>query len=257
MTTLKILKYVVYDMLRSRMIIVYTVLLFLISFGIIYTGKDASKAVISLLNVVLLIVPLVSIIFGTIHFYNSREFMEMVLALPVERKNIFWAEYAGLSLTLAGGFTLGAGLPLFIYGAGETAFYLLLSGVMLTFVFCGLAFLGSVIYKDKAKGIGFSLVVWFYMAVIFDALVLAGYFAFSQYPLEKATIVVSALNPVDLARIMILLKMDVSALMGYTGASLQQFFGSGFGMLYSAVFLMLWAALPALAARRIFNRKNF
>jgi Cu-processing system permease protein len=95
------------------------------------------------------------------------------------------------------------------------------------------------------------------MAVIFDALVLAGYFAFSQYPLEKATIVVSALNPVDLARIMILLKMDVSALMGYTGASLQQFFGSGFGMLYSAVFLMLWAALPALAARRIFNRKNF
>ncbi|MBL8016267.1 MAG: ABC transporter permease [Ignavibacteria bacterium] len=257
MTTLKILKYVIYDMLRSRMIIVYTALLFLISFGIIYTGKDVSKAVISLLNVVLLIVPLVSIIFGTIHFYNSREFMEMVLAMPVERKNIFWAEYAGLALTLAGGFTLGVGLPLLIYGAGEGAFYLVLSGVLLTFIFCGLAFLGSVIYKDKAKGIGFSLVVWFYMAVIFDALVLAGYFAFSQYPLEKATIVVSALNPVDLARIMILLKMDVSALMGYTGASLQQFFGSGFGMLYSAVFLLLWAMFPALAAKRIFNRKNF
>lgn len=257
MTTLKILKYVIYDMLRSRMIIVYTALLFLISFGIIYTGKDVSKAVISLLNVVLLIVPLVSIIFGTIHFYNSREFMEMVLAMPVERKNIFWAEYVGLALTLAGGFTLGVGLPLLIYGAGEDAFYLVLSGVLLTFIFCGLAFLGSVIYKDKAKGIGFSLVVWFYMAVIFDALVLAGYFAFSQYPLEKATIVVSTLNPVDLARIMILLKMDVSALMGYTGASLQQFFGSGFGMLYSAVFLLLWAALPAIAAKRIFNRKNF
>lgn len=257
MTTLKILKYVIYDMLRSRMIIVYTVLLFLISFGIIYTGKDVSKAVISLLNVVLLIVPLVSIIFGTIHFYNSREFMEMVLAMPVERKNIFWAEYAGLSLTLAGGFILGAGLPLFIYGAGESALYLLLCGVLLTFIFCGLAFLGSVIYKDKARGIGFSLVVWFYMAVIFDALVLAGYFAFSQYPLEKATIVVSALNPVDLARIMILLKMDVSALMGYTGASLQQFFGSGFGMLYSAAFLLLWAAFPAIAAKRIFEKKNF
>jgi len=257
MTTLKILKYEVYDMLRSRMIIIYTALLFLVSFGIIYTGKDVSKAVISLLNVVLLIVPLVSIIFGTIHFYNSREFMEMVLAMPVERKHIFWAEYAGLSLTLAAGFTLGTGLPLLIYGGADGAIYLLLSGVLLTFIFCGLAFLGSVINKDKAKGIGFSLVVWFYMAVIFDALVLAGYFAFSQYPLEKATIIVSALNPVDLARIFILLKMDVSALMGYTGASLQQFFGSWFGMMYSGIFLLLWAVLPALAALRIFNRKNF
>ena len=72
MTTLKILKYVLYDVLRSKMIIIYTLLLFAISFGIIYTGKDVSKAVISLLNIVLLVVPLVSIIFGTIHFYNSK-----------------------------------------------------------------------------------------------------------------------------------------------------------------------------------------
>jgi Cu-processing system permease protein len=257
MTTAKILKYVIYDLLRSKMIIIYTALLFIISFGIIYTGKDVSKAVISLLNVVLLIVPLVSIIFGTIHFYNSREFIEMILAMPVERKNIFWAEYFGLSITLALGFTAGAGLPLLIYGGSDGAFYLILSGILLTFIFSGLAFFASVLNKDKAKGIGFSLGIWFYMAVIFDALVLAGYFAFSQYPLEKATIVVSALNPVDLARIMILLKMDVSALMGYTGATLQQFFGSAFGMLFSGGFLLLWAAAPALLALRVFNRKNF
>lgn len=256
-TTLKIFKYVLYDVLRSKMIIVYTLLLFLISFGIIYTGKDVSKAVISLLNIVLLVVPLVSIIFGTIHFYNSREFMEMLLAMPVKRKNIFWAEYAGLSLALAAGFAIGTGLPLLIYGGAAGTFYLLLSGVFLTFIFTSLAFLASVKNNDKARGIGLSLIIWFYMSVIFDALVLLLYFVFSSYPLEKATIIVSALNPVDLARLLILLQLDVSALMGYTGATLQKFFGSGFGIFFSLIFLFLWTALPTLFALRIFNRKNF
>ncbi|KXK56160.1 MAG: NosY protein [Chlorobi bacterium OLB5] len=256
-TTLKIFKYVLYDVLRSKMIIVYTLLLFLISFGIIYTGKDVSKAVISLLNIVLLVVPLVSIIFGTIHFYNSREFMEMLLAMPVKRKNIFWAQYTGLSLALAAGFTIGTGLPLLIYGGAAGTFYLLLSGVFLTFIFTALAFLASVKNNDKARGIGLSLVIWFYMSVIFDALVLLLYFVFSSYPLEKATIVVSALNPVDLARLLILLQLDVSALMGYTGATLQKFFGSGFGIMFSVFFLFIWTALPTLLALRVFNRKNF
>ncbi len=257
MTTLKIFKYVLYDVLRSRMIIVYTVLLFLISFGIIYTGRDVSKAVISLLNIVLLVVPLVSIIFGSIHFYNSGEFMEMLLAMPVKRKNIFWAQFAGLSLALSLAFAVGTALPLLIYGGAAGTVYLILSGILLTFIFTALAFMASVLNKDKSKGIGLSLVIWFYMSVIFDSLVLVMYFLFSSYPLEKATIIVSALNPIDLARILILLKLDVSALMGYTGATLQHFFGSSFGMLFSISFLLLWALMPVLYALRVFNRKSF
>ncbi len=257
MRTVKIFKYVIFDILRSKLIISYTVLLFAITFGIIFTGKDVAKAVVSLLNIVILIVPLVSIIFGTIHFYNSREFMEMMLALPVKRRDVFWAEYMGLSSALSIGFIAGVGIPLLIYGVSYTSLYLLAAGVLLSFIFTALSFLSSVINKDKAKGIGVSLIIWFFLAVIFDALVLFIYFMFNNYPLEKATIVMASLNPVDLARIMILLKLDISALMGYTGATLQSFFGSGFGSLFSFVFLFIWAVVPAFISLRIFNRKNF
>lgn len=257
MATGKIFKYVVFDILRSKLIISYTILLFAITFGIIYTGKDVSKAVVSLLNIVILIVPLVSIIFGTIHFYNSQEFMEMMLAMPVKRREIFWAEYLGLSSALSIGFIIGVGLPLLIYGATFTSLYLILSGVMLSFIFTALSFLSSVINKDKAKGIGTSLVIWFFLSIIFDALVLMVYYLFSDYPLEKITLVFTALNPVDLARIMILLKLDISALMGYTGATLQHFFGSGLGTMFSIGFLFLWAVIPTFLALREFNRKNF
>lgn len=257
MVTKKILKYVMFDILRSRLIITYTVLLLILSLGIIYLGKDVTKATVSLLNIVLLFVPLVSIIFGTIHFYNSQKFMEMLLTLPLQRKNIFWAEYTGLSSSLSLSFIIGVGIPLLIYGASLTALYLIITGILLSFIFTALAFLSSVINKDKAKGIGLSLMIWFFLSILFDGIVLLLVLLLNDYPLEKFILVFTALNPVDLARVMILLKLDISALMGYTGATYQKFFGSMAGSLFSLGFLLIWAITPTLLALRKFNRKNF
>jgi Cu-processing system permease protein len=257
MAAKKILKYVIYDILRSRLIITYTLFLLVLSFGIIYLGKDITKATVSLLNIVLLFVPLVSIIFGTIHFYNSQKFIEMLLALPIKRSNIFWAEYLGLAVSLSIGFIIGTGIPLMAYGASVTGLYLLLTGIFLSFIFSGFAFLSSVINKDKAKGIGLSLMIWFYLSILFDGIVLIISIFFKDYPLEKVILALTALNPIDLARVMILLKLDISALMGYTGATFQQFFGSMMGSVFSVVFLIMWVALPAFGALRLFNKKNF
>lgn len=257
MAAIKILKYVIFDILRSKLVISYSVLLFILTLGLIYLGNDVDKAVISLLNIVLILVPLVCIIFSTIHIYNSNKFMEMLLALPVKRSSIFKAEYFGLSVSLSIGFIIGVGIPLEAYGASVTGLYLISAGVFLTFIFTGLAFLASVINKDKAKGIGLSLMFWFYLSIIFDAIVLLIYLFFNDYPLEKLMLVFTALNPVDLARIMIMMKLDISALMGYTGATFRNFFGGMTGTAFSLFFLHVWMIAPVLLAQKLFNRKNF
>jgi Cu-processing system permease protein len=253
----KIFKYVVFDILRSRLVITYAVLLFILSFSVIHTGRDAQKAIASLLNIVLLLVPLVSIVFGTIHYYNSREFIEMLLSLPVRRRSIFWAEYLGLSASVSVSYLAGTGIPLVIYGITTPGIYLLVSGVFLSFVFTALAFLSSVINSDKSKGIGVSLMIWLYLSVLFDGIVLMLYLYLSDYPLQKTVIILSALNPVDLARIVLLLQLDISALMGYTGVTFHNFFGSTNGLVFSLVFLMAWVIFPALLALRSFKKKNF
>jgi len=69
-------------------------------------------------------------------------------------------------------------------------------------------------------------------------------------------IVLTALNPIDLARILILLQLDISALMGYTGALYQQFFGSGSGIVFSIAMQLLWIIIPLLFALRIFKKKD-
>lgn len=253
----KILKYIFLDLFRSKFIFAYTAFLFLMSMTIIYIGHDSSKAVISILNIILFIVPLVSIIFGTIHFYNSREFIEFLLTQPVARKSIFWSEYAGLSASLCFSFIIGTGMPLVLNGITWSGFYLLISGVLLTMIFVSLAFLASSAVNDKVKGIGLSIIIWLYLSVIFDGFVMMIFYIFRDYPLDKIIVTLTSLNPIDLTRILILLQIEISALMGFTGATFQNFFGSIAGKLFSALLLLTWIAVPALISLRIFKRKNF
>jgi Cu-processing system permease protein len=138
----------------------------------------------------------------------------------------------------------------------STGLAMIFTGCALTLVFTSVAFWASVKARDKARGIGFALLLWFYFALIYDGLILLILFSFSDYPLEKLTLVLSALNPVDLGRIFIMLKMDVSALMGYTGALYQDFFGSLTGMLFTMGVMLLWVVIPLYAAHRTFKKKD-
>jgi Cu-processing system permease protein len=204
-----------------------------------------------------LLVPLVSIVFGTIHFYNSREFIEMLLSQPVKRNNIFWSEYLGLSVSLSTGFLIGVIFPLSLYGFSIILLYLAVTGVFLSFIFVAISMFNSISYDEKVKGIGLSFFIWFYFALLFDGLVLLIYVLFNDYPLEKIIIFLTCLNPIDLSRIMILLKLDISALMGYSGATFHKFFGSLTGTIGSLSMLILWTAIPVLFALRKFRKKNF
>ena len=98
--------------------------------------------------------------------------------------------------------------------------------------------------------------LWFYFALIFDGLMLLILFAFSDYPLERLTLLLSSLNPIDLGRIFIMLKMDVSALMGYTGALYKNFFGSYSGMLFTIGIMLVWMAVPLVLAIQAFKKKD-
>ena len=128
--------------------------------------------------------------------------------------------------------------------------------MILSVIFVAIAMLATVKTRDKAKGVGVSILLWLYFSLLFDGLVLFLLFQFSDYPLEKAMVGMSMMNPIDLSRILILLKMDVSALMGYTGAIFKNFFGTQAGVLISFMILLLWIVLPAWLSVRIFNRKD-
>lgn len=253
---LKIIKYVLKDIIRSRIVLAYAAFLLLAAFGLFNLGGEVSKGLIGLLSLVLIVVPLISLVFGTIHFYNSYEFIELLASQPLRRRTILLAEFAGVSAALCGALLLGVGLPVLIYAPDATGFTLVAAGMALTVIFNALAFLGAVFTRDKARGIGMAMLVWFYFALLHGGVMLFILFTFSEYPLEKATLGMISLNPIDLARVIVLLQMDVSALMGYTGAMMKDLLGTSLGLSYGTGILSLWVALPLSLSVRIFRRKD-
>ena len=252
----KITKYVMTDILRNKIVIGYTLLLLLISFSVFNLDDNATKGLLSLLNLVLIIVPLVSIIFSTIYIYNSAEFIELLVSQPLKRKRIWVSLFAGLGGSLSMSILLGIGVPVLIYSPTATGLIMVSMAVLLTVIFVSIAMLAAVLTRDKAKGIGVSILLWLYFSLVFDGLALFILFQFQDYPMEKAMVVMSGLNHIDLGRILILLKMDISALMGYSGAIFRDSFGSGTGFVDALLVMIAWILVPAWFSLRKFSRKD-
>ena len=258
----KILKYSFYDLMRSRWSYVYFVFYLLLGFVLLFLNNDLSKAIITMMNVIIVLVPLIGTIFGIMYYYNSREFTELLLAQPIKRSTIFLGQYLGVSLSLTLSLILGLGIPFILYGLFQSnAIWnfslLLVTGAFLTFIFTALAFNIALSNENKIKGFGYVVLLWLFMAVIFDGLFLLTLVMFEQYPLDKFSLIATMFNPIDLSRILILLKLDISALLGYTGAVFKQFFGTNLGLFASLGILVLWTVLPVLRLVYVSKKKDF
>lgn len=214
------------------------------------------------MNVIIVLVPLIGTIFGVMYFYNSKEFTELLLAQPLKRSTIFLGQYLGVAGSLALSFTLGLGIPFVIYGLFESEAIwnftlLLVTGAFLTLIFTALAFNIALNNENKIKGFGYAVLLWLFLAVIYDGLFLLSLVVFEEYPLDKFSLIATMFNPIDLSRILILLKLDISALLGYTGAVFKKFFGTNFGFLVSLSVLVLWTLIPIVLLAKKAQRKDF
>jgi Cu-processing system permease protein len=259
---LKILKYSFYDLMRSRWSYVYFLFYLLLGLVLLFLNQDLSKAVITLMNIIIILVPLIATIFGVMYFYNSREFTELLLAQPLKRSSIFLGQFFGVAGSLTLSLVLGLGLPFALYGLFKSEVILnfsllILTGAFLTFIFTGLAFNIALSNENRIKGFGYAVLLWLFMAVIYDGLFLLSLIVFEEYPLDSFSLAATVLNPIDLSRILILLKLDISALLGYTGAVFQKFLGTQLGFLISGGVLLLWTLLPIWRLTARARKKDF
>jgi Cu-processing system permease protein len=252
----RIIKIILLDILKSKIVLAYTFILAILSWSSFALEDNSAKGILTILNVILFTVPLVSILFATIYLYNSSEFIELLLSQPIKRRKIWISLFLGLSFSLILAFFVGAGIPLLINSPDSIGIMMLLNGCLITVIFTALAFLSSILTRDKAKGIGIAIMTWLFFALLFDGLVLFLLFQFQDYPIENAMVGITAFSPIDLARIQILLHLDVSAMMGYTGAIFKDFFGTSTGLIVSFFLLSLWAIIPFFISLKKFNRKD-
>lgn len=261
-TTMKVARYEASNVIRSRWLLVYTLFFLAATDGLLRFAGSGAKALLSLMSVVLFVVPLVTVVYGTVYLYSAREFTELLLAQPVKRRQLFAGLYLGLTVPLSLGLAAGVGFPFLVHGIDDpslrgTLAVLILTGAALTSVFTAFAFLIALKCEDRLRGLGAAIGLWLLFALFYDGLVLFLVAVFADYPLERPVLGLVLANPVDLARVLLLLRFDISALLGYTGAVFQRFFGGAWGTVLASSALALWMAIPISLGFRAFRRKDF
>ena len=199
---IKILQYSFYDLVRSRWSYVYFMFYLVLGFALLFLNSSVSKSVITLMNIIIVLTPMIGTIFGVMYFYSSREFTELLLAQPIKRSTIFLGQYLGVALSLTLSLVLGLGIPFMIYGIAQSTEIwnfglLLLSGSFLTFIFVAVAANISLKHENKIKGFGYAIFIWLFMAVIYDGLFLISLIVFEDYPLDKFSLLATMFNLIE------------------------------------------------------------
>ena len=263
MTTIvrKIARYGVRDLMRSRWLLGYSLFFGAATWALLRFSDSETKALLSLVNVVLFVVPLANLVFGAMYLYGAREFVELLLAQPLKRRELFCGLYLGLTVPVSLAATVGIGAPLVLQGVSSetlrTGALLALIAAVLSAVFTGIAAIIAYRIEDRVRGLATALGVWLILAVVYDGIALLAAVQFADYPLERPMLALMLANPIDLARLVLLLHFDIAALLGYTGAVFERFLSGTAGLVVAGIALSTWVAAPALAGARLFRRKDF
>ena len=253
---IQIARYLTIDLLKNRAIIGSFLLFVAIGWGLFFIENQPEKALLMVMQVTLLLLPLITLIFSCIYYYNSYEFTVLLLSNPIKRNAVIQAFFIALSISFSLAYTFGIGLPLLINNPSPESVIMLVSGNFLLWIFVGIALFISTKVNDKVKGIGLVLILWAFFAFLFDGLLIMIMYQFGAYPIEKLILILTFLNPIDISRISVIMQTDASAMMGLSGAVFVDFFGSIRGLAISFSALLLWVAIMYLGSVRNFRKSD-
>lgn len=258
------------DALRNKWFVLYTLIFGGLALALSTLAQpdveftqlaEYNRTVASLVNLVLLFVPLIGIMFGAASLAGEREtgVLTYLLAQPVNRTEILIGKYLGMSGALVTSLTLGfgtAGVILAWQGGGGDANGYLVTVIMaclLALAMLSLGFLISTMAAKTSTALGGALFVWLILVFIGD-LGLISATVITQMPIET-TLLLSMLNPLQLFKMASIFSAQASLdVLGPAGLYATDTFDTMFMPLMIAG-LLLWIIVPLGVAQLIFGQK--
>jgi len=260
------------DALRNRWFVLYTAAFAVLALAFSYLALAGAgmvgfagfgRTAASLINLVLLIVPLMALTIGTQSLAGEQErnTLAYLLAQPISRADVFAGKYLGLVLSLFASLTLGfgiSGVVMAVNGTGAadpTAYILLVSlAFLLSLTMLSVGFLISALTKRAGVAVGIGLFLWL-LFVFFGDLGMMGTAITLRVPIDTL-FWLSLINPLQTFKMAAILNIQATLdILGPAGIYAMQRYGDGLLVIFLGV-LALWVALPALAAYARFQAKS-
>ncbi len=259
---------------RSRWTVIFALVFAFLSLAVAASGyvlsggsgfQDFARTSASLVQLVVLVVPLASLLMGALALAPERGTAELLFSQPVSRTTILLGEMLGLFGALAGAQLIGFGLAgavVFRHSGEEGgAGYLGLVGgsLLLTAAFLSIAALiaAGAAGRRRSRALAIALVVWFLFVILVDLASLGVASLLPSGAASRVLIVSVILNPVGAVRTGALLGIQGTAAFGAASLALLRFTrGPAGAAVVLSVSLLGWVILPAMAAARRLNRAD-
>jgi Cu-processing system permease protein len=258
--------------LETRWLFAFTALFALLVLGLSYFGLAQSREVgfqgfarvtLSLMNLVLIIVPLTGLMLGVTSIAGAGESLALLLAQPVSRSEVLAGKFLGLAAALGAAQALGfggGGVVVALNGGTEqvpgflalTALSLVLGWITLAAAICIAA-----LWPDRLRAMSAALLLWLLMVIAYDLVVLGATTLLSGLPLQSVLFPALIVNPVDLVRVLTTLAVGSGALFGPTSAVLMRMFGTAGGVALGLAVLLVEGVVPLMVAARVFRRRDW
>ncbi len=258
--------------LETRWLFGFTALFALLVLGLSYFGLAQSREVgfqgfarvtLSLMNLVLIIVPLTGLMLGVTSIAGGGESLSLLLAQPVSRGEVLAGKFLGLAAALgvaqALGFGGGGVVVALNGGVQQVPGFLVLTvlSLVLGWVTLAAAICIAALWPDRLRAMSVALMLWLLMVIAYDLVVLGATTLLSGLPLQSVLFPALIVNPVDLVRVLTTLAVGSGALFGPTSAVLMRMFGTTAGVALGLAVLLIEGAVPLLVAARVFRRRDW
>ena len=227
--------------------------------------QDFARTAASLVQIVLLLVPLTALLLGVLTLASDRGNAELLFSQPVSRGTILMGRVLGLFEALVSAQALGfgaAGLVIYSQAGNEglSGFLVVVAAsVVLTGVCLGLAALIAAgnIGRRRSRALAVALVVWLVLVVIVDLAAIGAASLLRSGAASRLLITTAIVNPVGAVRTAALLAIEGTAAFGSASLALLRFAGGPVraGLLLSAS-LALWLVVPLVLASRRLSRAD-
>jgi len=256
------------ESLKNRWFVIYTacfcvlamLLLFLASGNEIAGFSGYGKTAASLINLVLLFVPLIALVTGAISISSEREngTLQYLISHPVTKPEIFTGKFIGVLLPILLSISLGFGLAGFgvaLKGGGGDIFKYMttaLLSALLAASMLSVGFLVSVYSGKSSKALGIAVFLWLLFIILGDLGIMGTALAMDLG--IKQIFVMAVLNPAEVFKIAsVLILSPRFEILGPVGIYAVRTFGES-GILYLLLsILALWTIIPLSIAYYVFG----
>jgi Cu-processing system permease protein len=227
--------------------------------------QDFARTAASLVQLVLLLVPLTALLLGVQALVSERGAVELLYSQPVPRRTILLGKLLGLFAALAAaqavGFGAAGGVIFARSGQWGVGGFLVLGfgALLLTAIFLGIAawIAAGAPARGRARALAVALVVWFAAIVLFDLAALGLASLLPSYPASRLLILSVVVNPADAVRTGALLATEGTAAFGAASLAFLRFTRGTLGAgLLLGTSLLVWLVVPPLLAARRLQRRD-